>query len=222
MCLYDFFYGLSHFRDYLYKFSLKLDLMQKIKWEAEKNSIDTCLQKGQNEDNCRNYITAIHKYNNEILVCGSFAYSPTCSWRNLDTLDLLRQEKSIGKSPFNPRSNVTTLVTSDGKMFVGSTIDFSGADNVILRTDLSSDYSKTLRTKQFNELELFHSQFVGSFEHSDFIYFVFREISIEISSYGGKAIYSRIARVCKNDNGGTHISKDNWSSFLKARLVRIT
>lgn len=203
----------------MYKFSLKLDLIQKEKWEASKTSIDTCLQKGQNEKDCRNYIMAIHVYNNEILVCGSFAYSPNCSWRNIDTLNLIKQEKSIGKSPFNPRSNITTLVTSDGRMFVGSTIDFSGSDPVILRSDLSSDYSKTLRTKQYNDLELFDPQFVGSFEHADFIYFVFREVSIEVNSFGSKAIYSRIARVCKNDNGGTHISKDNWTSFLKARLV---
>lgn len=31
-------------------------------------------------------------------------------------------------------------------------------------------------------------------------------------------MYSRIARVCKNDPGGTHILKDNWTSFIKARL----
>lgn len=43
-------------------------------------------------------------------------------------------------------------------------------------------------------------QFVGSFENSNFIYFVFREAAVEVGSYG-KAVYSRIARVCKNDNG---------------------
>ena len=31
-------------------------------------------------------------------------------------------------------------------------------------------------------------------------------------------VYSRIARVCKSDPGGTHILKDNWTSFVKARL----
>jgi len=34
-----------------------------------------------------------------------------------------------------------------------------------------------------------------------------------------KVIYSRIARVCKNDVGGSgQLLKDNWTSFLKARL----
>lgn len=33
-----------------------------------------------------------------------------------------------------------------------------------------------------------------------------------------QAIYSRIARVCKNDAGGDQMLRDNWTSFLKARL----
>lgn len=31
-------------------------------------------------------------------------------------------------------------------------------------------------------------------------------------------IYSRIARVCKNDAGGVLMMKENWSTFLKARI----
>ena len=31
-------------------------------------------------------------------------------------------------------------------------------------------------------------------------------------------IYSRIARICKNDNGGQLMFKDNWTTFVKARL----
>jgi hypothetical protein len=34
----------------------------------------------------------------------------------------------------------------------------------------------------------------------------------------GKAIFSRVARVCKNDAGGTHSLSAKWTSFLKARL----
>lgn len=31
-------------------------------------------------------------------------------------------------------------------------------------------------------------------------------------------IYSRIARVCKDDTGGRTMLRDNWTTFLKARL----
>ena len=34
----------------------------------------------------------------------------------------------------------------------------------------------------------------------------------------GKSVYSRVARVCKNDKGGTRSLNDKWTSFIKARL----
>ena len=34
----------------------------------------------------------------------------------------------------------------------------------------------------------------------------------------GKAVFSRVARVCKNDLGGTRSLNAKWTSFLKARL----
>ncbi|KAK9890435.1 hypothetical protein WA026_010522 [Henosepilachna vigintioctopunctata] len=34
----------------------------------------------------------------------------------------------------------------------------------------------------------------------------------------GKIVYSRIARVCKNDNGAHNLNGDIWSTFIKARL----
>lgn len=116
----------------------------------------------------------------------------------------MKEENSAGKSPFNPSSNITTLVTSDGRMYIGSSVDFSSSDSAILRTDLSTENSKILRTRQYNEIELFEPSFVGSFEHGEFVYFVFREISIEaVSMTGSRSIVSRIARVCKNDAGNS-------------------
>jgi len=58
--------------------------------------------------------------------------------------------------------------------------------------------------------------FVGSFETNDFVYFVFRETAVEYINCG-KIVYSRIARVCKNDKGAL-VLKDNWTTYLKARL----
>lgn len=195
--------------------------MHKVDWEVPTKTIDTCLAKGQSDDDCRNYIMVLHEINNKLLSCGTFAYTPNCSWRNVDNLNLIKYEKGVGKSPFNPRANITTLMTSDGKMFIGSATDFSGTDSAILRADLSVSDSKILRTKQYNSEWLNNPQFVGSFESSDFIYFVFREVAVEVGS-DGKVVYSRIARVCKNDNGNLLISHkknvftsiDMWHEYL--------
>lgn len=88
-------------------------------------------------------------------------------------------------------------------MFIGTTLDFSNTDSAIIRTDLSTENSKILRTRQYNDVELLEPTFVGSFESGDFLYFVFREISIEAlnSNNERKQIIPRIARVCKNDSG---------------------
>ena len=57
-----------------------------------------------------------------------------------------------------------------------------------------------MRTTQYNSLRLSQPDFVASFETSRYIYFLFRETATEAINCG-KAVYSRIARVCKNDEG---------------------
>lgn len=49
------------------------------------------------------------------------------------------------------------------------------------------------------------------------MYFFFREHAVEYINCG-KAIYSRIARVCKNDRGGKYMISQNWATYLKARI----
>jgi hypothetical protein len=59
--------------------------------------------------------------------------------------------------------------------------------------------------------------FVGSFDIGEYVYFFFRETSVEYINCG-KAVYSRVARVCKSDIGGKNILSQNWVTYLKARL----
>ncbi len=54
---------------------------------------------------------------------------------------------------------------------------------------------------------------MGSFEVGDYVYFFFRESAVEYINCG-KAIYSRIARVCKRDTGGRNILNKNWATFM--------
>lgn len=83
---------------------------------------------------------------------------------------------------------------------------------------------------------------MGSFETEDHVYFLFRESAVEYINCGKvrtwvwkclkglvcfmiknfvcfvQKVYSRIARVCKNDRGGQIMMKDVWTTFSKARL----
>lgn len=87
--------------------------------------------------------------------------------------------------------------------------DFSGADYLI--------YRETQRTEQYDLKQLNQPDFVSTVERNDYVMFFFRELAMEHMNHG-KAVYSRVGRVCKNDRGGPYKSNDRWTSFLKARL----
>ncbi|XP_044532081.1 semaphorin-6C isoform X4 [Gracilinanus agilis] len=60
--------------------------------------------------------------------------------------------------------------------------------------------------------------FVHAVEHRDHVYFFFREVSVEDARLG-RVQFSRVARVCKRDVGGSPRALDrHWTSFLKLRL----
>ncbi|KAE8749758.1 hypothetical protein FOCC_FOCC003498, partial [Frankliniella occidentalis] len=59
--------------------------------------------------------------------------------------------------------------------------------------------------------------FVGSFDVGEYVLFFFRETAVEYINCG-KAVFSRVARVCKRDTGGKNILVHNWATYLKARL----
>ena len=55
----------------------------------------------------------------------------------MENLTIIGYESGVGKCPFNPHSNITSLMSSHGnKMFVGTVTDFSGSDAAILRTEV--------------------------------------------------------------------------------------
>lgn len=55
----------------------------------------------------------------------------------MENLTVTAFESGVGKCPFNPKSNITALMSDSGQIFVGSTTDFSGSDPAILRTNVA-------------------------------------------------------------------------------------
>lgn len=45
--------------------------------------METCQNKGQSEADCHNYIMVLQSYGNQLYVCGTNAFSPHCSWRQV-------------------------------------------------------------------------------------------------------------------------------------------
>lgn len=57
----------------------------------------------------------------------------------MENLTVTGYESGVGKCPFNPNSNITSLMTQQGKMFVGTTTDFSGGDAAVLKSDVQQN-----------------------------------------------------------------------------------
>lgn len=98
---------------------------------------------------------------------------------------------------------------SDGQLYSATVADFSGSDYLI--------YRETQRTEQYDLKQLNQPDFVSVVERNEHVLFFFREIAMEYMNCG-KAVYSRVGRVCKSDRGGPYKASDRWTSFLKARL----
>ncbi|MBN3274228.1 SEM5B protein, partial [Polyodon spathula] len=119
----------------------------------------------------------------------------------------------VARCPYDPRHNSTAVVTSRGELYAATVIDFSGRDPVIYR---SLGNMPPLRTAQYNSKWLNEPNFIAAYDIGLFTYFFLRENAVEHDC--GKTVYSRVARVCKNDLGGRFLLEDTWTTFMKARL----
>jgi semaphorin 5 len=205
-------------RDSLYRLGLEgLTKLERATWEVDENNRNLCMSKGQSKNDCRNFIKVLVMRGDRVFACGTHAFSPKCSWRKAEQINsVVMNIDGRGKCPHSPHDNSTARMTDDGDYYIGSAIDFSSNDHAIYRM-AGSKFERMLRTEQYNALWLTKPDFVASFETDRFVYFLFREAAVEAVNCG-KAVYSRIARICKNDNGGKLFLKDNWTTFLKARL----
>jgi len=201
-------------RNVVFKLGLAdLSVRKKLNWSASEQDKSVCLVKGKSESSCQNYIKVLKKYEEEdgrYLICGTNAYKPECRdyVEDGDTYLMTKKSKGVGLCPYSPDHNSTAVLVGD-KLYAGTAADYQGVDPII--------YRDPLRTPQFDSTYLNNPSFVGSFEDRNFVYFFFREGAVEYMNCG-KSVFSRVARVCKSDVGGTRSLNAKWTSFLKARL----
>ncbi|XP_011154550.1 semaphorin-5B isoform X2 [Harpegnathos saltator] len=203
-------------RDNLYRLTLtSLSELEHASWPAPDDKVYVCQDKGQSIEDCHNYIKVLVSNGKSLFTCGTYAFSPWCTWREIENITRVTSEMS-GKAmcPYSPYANVTAYFSRgpSGGLFAGTPTDFSGTDKAIYRTLVSPN----IRTLYYDSKWLNDPQFVGSFEAEDYVYFLFREIAVEHMNCG-KIIYSRIARVCKYDPGYKIVERE-WTTFRKARL----
>uniref|UniRef100_A0A7N6A4N1 Sema domain, immunoglobulin domain (Ig), short basic domain, secreted, (semaphorin) 3E n=1 Tax=Anabas testudineus TaxID=64144 RepID=A0A7N6A4N1_ANATE len=212
-------------------FSLSLDRVnthhREIQWASTESQIEDCLMKGR--EKCANYIKVLQQYNQtHLLVCGTGAFNPLCSYVRVghtgqDKVFTFEEDSIMsgrGRCPYDPNSPCTATL-SRGELYIGLYTDYWENDGALCRLN-NQTYS---RTERDDRQQLSEPKFVGSAiipdnddRDDDKVYFFFTER--EMGAEGvNKAVYTRVGRVCANDQGGQRMLVNRWSSFLKTRLI---
>ncbi|XP_056428265.1 semaphorin-6D isoform X3 [Hyla sarda] len=189
---------------------------RKLTWRSGQADRKNCAMKGKHKDECHNYIKVFVPRSDEmVFVCGTNAFNPMCRYYRLSTLEYDGEEISgLARCPFDARQTNVALF-ADGKLYSATMADFQASDAVIYR---SMGDGFALRTIKYDSKWLKEPHFLHAIEYGNYIYFFFREIAVEHNNLG-KAVHSRVARICKNDLGGSQrVLEKHWTSFVKARL----
>lgn len=202
-------------RNYLFRLQLEdLSLIQAVEWECDEATKKACYSKGKSKEECQNYIRVLLVGGDRLFTCGTNAFTPVCTIRSLSNLTEIHDQISgMARCPYSPQHNSTALLTASGELYAATAMDFPGRDPAIYR---SLGTLPPLRTAQYNSKWLNEPNFVSSYDIGNFTYFFFRENAVEHDC--GKTVFSRAARVCKNDIGGRFLLEDTWTTFMKARL----
>lgn len=85
LCIYIFLHKI-HFHsisDTLYRLSFSLKLYEKRSWEASDSIVEMCKTKGASDADCHNYVMVLQSFGNQLYACGTHAFSPKCSLRQV-------------------------------------------------------------------------------------------------------------------------------------------
>ncbi|KAL2743753.1 semaphorin-5A-like isoform X1 [Vespula maculifrons] len=71
--------------DNLYRLTLtSLTPLEHASWTAPEDKINTCQNKGQSPEDCHNYIKVLLSNGKSLFTCGTYAFSPWCTWREFE------------------------------------------------------------------------------------------------------------------------------------------
>ncbi|XP_069499299.1 semaphorin-3A-like [Ambystoma mexicanum] len=206
--------------------------VKQLHWPANQDSVQQCRMAGKDPKlDCANVLRVLHIYNQtHLFACGTGAFHPRCALIARDVFHqdgplVLKPEQTEcgkGKCPYDPQQHVATAMI-DGELYAGISSDFMSRDAGFFR---GLGHRHMIRTEQYDSRWLQDPKFVkvqnmaeSDNEEDDKVYLFFTERAQEAEGSGGKVIYSRVSRVCKNDIGGQRSLVNKWSTFLKARMV---
>lgn len=172
------------------------------------------------ESSCENVVTVIERFQDCTFVCGTDGEEPKC-WKLFPTESNHSTEvvEGIGISPHICTQNSLSLM-ADGDLYAAAPF-YSDGTLLQFRRKAGNRISVWMHDQWVSE-PTFISSFLAERKNDSLnekIYVLFREKNLDTSPEADPWI-SRVARVCKVDEGGPKQFLQNiWTSFLKARLV---
>uniref|UniRef100_A0A8D2J253 Semaphorin 6C n=1 Tax=Varanus komodoensis TaxID=61221 RepID=A0A8D2J253_VARKO len=188
---------------------------QHLTWRTQ--DMGKCAMRGKLQSECYNYIKVLVPKNDQtLLACGTNAFNPVCRTYKISSLEQEGEElNGQARCPFDAKQPNVALF-AEGNLYSATVADFLASDAVIYRS--LGERSPVLRTVRYDSKWLREPHFLHALEYRDFVYFFFREISMEYTALG-RVIFSPVGGVGKNDRGGSpRVLEKYWTSFLKARL----
>ncbi|XP_059191987.1 semaphorin-7A [Centropristis striata] len=189
----------------------------------EQFPLKTLEQQRCQEGKCKNVITVIEKFQDSLFVCGTNGKKPQC-WKlfssvNNQSHEIVESYEGRGISPFVYTHNSISL-TAGGDLYSAAPLDTDGS-SLQFRRKAGSRTNVWMYDNWVSEPTFISASWVKREEDPDNekIYIFFREKNSDHNPEADPWI-SRVARVCKVDEGGSkRFFQNMWTSFLKARLV---
>ncbi|XP_071355598.1 semaphorin-4A isoform X2 [Trachinotus anak] len=194
-------------------------LRNKLDWSPSDRDLEQCSMKGKKVADCPNFIRVLQFYNiSHIYACGTFAFSPRCTYINSETLTMsMKPDEGRSRCPYDPYQRNTAIIV-DGELYTGTVADYRGNRPVISR-HLSEGRHVDLKlddTLGWLEDPTFISSSLIPDEEK--IYFFFSEVGREYD-FIDKFIVSRVSQICMSDIGGQRTLQRRWTTFAKAQLL---
>ncbi|XP_070686768.1 semaphorin-7A [Pempheris klunzingeri] len=189
----------------------------------EKFPLKTTEQQQCQEGTCENVITVIEKFQDSLFVCGTNGHKPQC-WKlfssvNNQSHEIMESYEGTGISPFWYTHNSLSL-TVEGDLYSAAPMDTDGS-SLQFRRKAGSRTNVWMYDNWVSEPTFISASWVKQRDNpeNEKIYIFFREKNSNHNPEADPWI-SRVARVCKVDEGGSkRFFQNMWTSFLKARLV---
>ncbi|KAI3358468.1 hypothetical protein L3Q82_014704 [Scortum barcoo] len=173
----------------------------------------------RHKTDCPNFIRVLQFLNStHIYACGTFAFSPRCTYINSKTLTMsLKPDEGRGRCPYDPYQRNSAIIV-DGELYTGTVADYRGNRPVISR-HLSEGRRVDLKLDDtlgwLEDPTFISSSFIPD---EGKIYFFFSEVGREYD-FIDKFIVSRVSQICMSDVGGQRTLQRRWTTFAKAQLL---